>query len=68
MESLDENEYNNILFTKIRKPFRAKYRGYRKISYAKESYYKLYLELRPKRVEEEEASPIIDILFALLSN
>ena len=41
---------------------------YRKISYTKESYYKLYLKLYPKYIEEEEASSIIDILFISLSN
>ena len=68
MESLDKDKYNNTLFTKTKKPLRAKYRDYRKISYTKESYYKLYLELRPKYIEEEEASPIIDILFISLNN
>ena len=63
MESLGEDKYNKVLFTKTRKPLRAKYRGCRKTSYAKESYYKLYPELRPKRAEEEDASPIMDILF-----
>ena len=68
MESLGKNKYNNTLFTKIRKPLRVKCRGYRKTNYVKESYYKLHPELRPKYIEEEEASSIIDILFALLSN
>ena len=68
MESLGEDKYNNTLFTKTRKPLRAKYRGCGKTSYAKESYYKLHLKLRPKRVEEEEASPITNILFASLSD
>ena len=68
IESLGKDKYNNTLFIKIRKLFRAKYRGYRKISYIKETCYKLYPKLRPKRVEKEEASPIIDILFASLSN
>ena len=67
MESLGKDEYNNILFTKIRKPLRAKYGGYRKSNYAKELCYKLHLELRPKYIEEE-ASPIINILFVLLSD
>ena len=65
---MGKNKYNNILFIKIRKPLRAKYRGYRKISYIKESYYKLYLKLRLKYIEEEEASFIINILFILFSN
>ena len=68
IENLGKDEYNNTLFTKTRKPLRAKYRGYGKTSYTKESYYKLYSELRPKRVEEEEASSIIDILFTSLSD
>ena len=68
IESLGEDKYNNTLFIKTRKPFRAKYRGCRKTSYTKESCYKLYLELRPKYIKEEEASPIIDILFTSLSN
>ena len=68
MESLGKDKYNNTLFTKTRKPLRAKYGGCRKTSYTKESYYKLYPKLRPKRVEEEEASPIMDVLFALLSD
>ena len=68
IESLSENKYNNILFTKIRKLLKVKYRGYRKTSYTKEFYYKLYLKLRFKCVEEEEASSIINILFILFNN
>ena len=68
MESLGKNKYNNTLFTKTRKLFRAKCGGYRKISYIKEFYYKLYLELCSKYVEKEEASFIIDILFILFSD
>ena len=54
IESLGKNKYNNTLFTKIRKPLRAKYRGYRKTNYTKESYYKLYLKLRPKCIEKKK--------------
>ena len=68
MESLGEDEYNNTLFAKTRKPLRAKCGGYGKTGYTKESCYKLHPELRPKRVEEEKASPITDILFASLSD
>ena len=68
MESLGKNKYNNILFIKTRKPLRVKCKGYRKIGYTKESYYKLYLELRPKCIEKEEASSIIDILFILFND
>ena len=68
MESLGEDEYNNTLFTKTRKPFRAKCGGCGKTGYVKESCYKLYPELRPKRAEEEEASPITDVLFVSLSD
>ena len=68
IKSLGEDKYNNILFTKTRRPLRAKYRSCGKTGYAKESYYKLYPELRSKRVEEEEASPITDVLFASLSD
>ena len=68
IESLGKDKYNNTLFTKIRKSLRTKCEGCGKTSYIKESYYKLYLELRFKCIEEEEASSIIDILFILLSN
>ena len=63
MESLDEDKYNNTLFTKTRKPLRgAKYRDYRKTSHVKESYYKLYLELRYKHIEEDTSS-FLNILY-----
>ena len=68
MESLGEDKYNNTLFAKTRKPFRAKCGGCGKTSHTKESYYKLHPKLRPKRAEEEEASPITNILFASLSD
>ena len=58
----------NTLIAKTRKPLRAKYGGYGKTGHAKESYYKLHPELRPKRVEEEDTSPITNVLFASLSD
>ena len=57
------NVEENMLITKTRKPLKAKYRGYGKTNHAKESCYKLHPKLRPKRVEEEDTSPIINILF-----
>ena len=57
-----------MLITKTRKPLRAKYGGYRKTSYAKEFCYKLHSKLRPKCIEEEDTSSIIDVLFISLSN
>ena len=57
-----------MLIAKTRKPLRAKYGGYRKTGHAKKSYYKLYPELRPKYIEEEDTSSITNILFTSLSN
>ena len=62
MESLGEDEYNNVLYAKTRKPFRTKCGGCGKTGHAKESCYKLHPELRPKRAEED-ASPVTDVLF-----
>ena len=58
----------NTLIAKTRKPLRAKCGGCGKTGHAKESCYKLHPKLRLKRAEEEDTSPIIDILFASLSN
>ena len=69
MDGLDLDKYKNILATKTRKPLRAKYQGYSKIGYTKEIYYKLYPELYYQlRLIENNASPIIDILFISYSN
>ena len=46
MKSLSLDEYESVLAAKTRKPLRAKYKGCDKIGYTKETYYKLYLELR----------------------
>ena len=46
IKSLSLNEYKSALAAKTRKPLRAKYEGCGKTGYAKETYYKLYLELR----------------------
>ena len=46
INSLSLDKYKSALATKTRKPLRAKYKGCSKIGYAKETYYKLHLELR----------------------